>query len=99
MHFTLVFASHEAEDISFSICFNPCLVWVKGKEVVDNPHPENPEYQSGDLKNFLAKSNLEPTSNNVAVIIHPDGHGQQKDLDLLLEDISAIGFKSQTISF
>ncbi len=99
MHFTLVFQSHESEDLSISICFVPCICWVKGKDIVLNPHGENPVYKEGDLENFLLFSGFSPVEKNVAIIVHPEGHGTLQDLNLLKKDLSILGFTYQIMQF
>jgi hypothetical protein len=99
MHFTLVFHSYESEDLSISICFVPCAAFVKGKEVLFNPHPEYPEYRTGDIRDFISEFNIRPIDKNIAIIIHPGGHGQQKDLDLIVNDLSEMGYSIKTVLF
>lgn len=97
MHFTLIFQSHESEDLSISICFTPCIVWVKGRDEILNPHPENPNYLIGDLNTYLGKFNIVPVAKKAVVVVHPDGHGQQNDLDQLTKDLRSLDFHYQTI--
>jgi len=99
MHFTIVFQSHESEDLSFSICFIPCISWLKGKEIIFTPHSDDPKYKSGDLEEFLSHVNLKPIQKKALVIVHPDGHGTQNDLDLIIGDLNKLEYKHHVFSF
>jgi hypothetical protein len=99
MHFTLVFQSQESEDLSISICYIPCISWIKGKEIILTPHADQPNYQSGDLEEFLIRFNLKPIVKKVIVIVHPNGHGSQNDLDLLIDDLNELDFTHQVVFF
>jgi hypothetical protein len=96
MKFTIVFPSHEAEDLSIAAVFTPCLVWKEGKRELLNPHPQEPNYLKGDLKNLLAKTEigkrLSDSTQKVTVIAHSTGHATWQDLEHLVTDLEGSGF-------
>ena len=101
MKFTVVFPSQESEDLSVGVVFIPCICWVQGKKVLLNPHPDKPHYRKGDLQHFLdetrMRSQIDPAAKDVAVIAHPVGHGTEKDLSLLSEDLWEAGFEVKLV--
>lgn len=53
MKFNLVFESHESRDVSIGLVFVPCAAWVLGGKTLLKPHPREPHYRSGDLREVL----------------------------------------------
>lgn len=103
MHFTVVFNSHESYDLSYSLLFMPCPVWLRGGQEVLNLHPANPHYQRGDFRRLLEKEsiavNLADGPRQVAIVAHASGHGSEADLALLQSDLREEGFSVQMLSF
>lgn len=97
MHFTIVFTAHESVDLSFSLCFVPCPVWMQGDNMLLNLHPENPAYETGDLKQLLRYLPEQPAGKNVVVIVQPTGHGTAADQHLLVEELKALDFIPQVV--
>jgi hypothetical protein len=101
MKFTVVFPSHESKDHSFGVVFTPSICWVRGGQMVFNPHPLKPHYRKGDLRDFLDQTGTgaEITSElkSVVLVVHPNGHGTDKDLELLGEDLWEMGFEVQVV--
>lgn len=97
MKFTVVFPCHESQDLSVGVVFTPCISWVQGKRLLLNPHPDKPHYRKGDLQKFLDDTGLRQQitteSKNVSLIAHSVGHGTEKDLALLHEDLWEAGFE------
>ncbi|MEY5024805.1 MAG: hypothetical protein RLZZ244_333 [Verrucomicrobiota bacterium] len=101
MKFTVIFPSHESEDLSFGVVFVPCICWIQGNRILLNPHPDRPHYRKGELPLFLDRTNtrplLDPDRKNVVVVAHPVGHGTEKDLQLLQEDLWEAGFDTNLV--
>ena len=101
MKFTVVFPSHESQDCSFGVVFIPAICWVRGGQIVLNPHPSKPHYRKGDLREFLDKTEIgapvAASPQSVVVIVHPNGHGAEKDFELLQEDLWEAGFEVQVV--
>jgi hypothetical protein len=97
MKFTIVFPSHESEDLSIAAVFTPCLVWMQGKNVLLNPHPDYPHYRKGDLRTLFTESTirqkLSTHTNKVTVIAHSIGHGSEADLEHLKQDLTEHSFE------
>ncbi len=102
MKFTTVFPSPEGSDLSIAAVFTPCLVWKEGNMELLNPHPQNPHYLPGDLQALFAKVPLqfrmEDYSKQVALIVHPVGHGTAEYRELLLADLRAMGFEPKVLA-
>ena len=96
MKFTIVFPSHESEDLSIAAVFIPCLVWMQGEHQLLNPHPDYPHYSKGDLKTLLMDSamrqKISKHTNKVTVVAHSIGHGGEEDLENLVGDLEKEGF-------
>ena len=100
MKFTLVFPSLEAVDLSVGMTFQPCIVWTLGSKILLNPHREDPYYRVGDFqvlldllgsKNLLSHPRDRMAGLKIFIIVHAIGHGREKDLQLLEEDIASEG--------
>lgn len=93
---TIVFPSHESKDLSVGGIFVPCFSWaIGGRNYV--PHPDYPHYRLGDFKYLLqlVKSWFPDESflQEVAVVIHSNGHGTRRDVEKLLKDIRRNGLE------
>jgi hypothetical protein len=101
MKATLVFNSNESEDISIGMVFTPCLSWVIGKTVLLTPHRDYPNYRKGDLSALLDLSKLSnsvrKTEKKLAVVVHKIGHGEQSDIDQLLDEAVELGFSTTVV--
>lgn len=101
MRATLVFDSHESEDISIGMVFTPCLSWVVGKTVLLTPHRDYPSYRIGDLSTLLdlpaLSSRLSRVNKKLVVVVHEAGHGEQSDIDQLLDEAMSLGFSVTTV--
>ena len=97
MKFTVVFPSHESQDLSFGVVFIPCICWVRGDRVLQNPHRNAPHYRKGDLQCFFQETgvsrSLDKSHKKVVVLAHQIGDGTEKDLELLQEDLWEAGFE------
>jgi hypothetical protein len=97
MKFTIVFPSHESSDLSIAAVFTPCLVWKEGKKQLLNPHPDNPNYQKGDLQQLFAetavKDRIAKHTKKVTVVAHSTGNGTEEHLGLLVKDLEDVGFE------
>jgi hypothetical protein len=96
MKVTIVFPSHESKDLSVGGIFVPCFSWaIGGKNHV--PHPDYPHYRLGDFKYLLelieSRFLNESLIQKVAVVIHSNGHGSERDIERLLKDIPRNGFE------
>ena len=94
MHFTLVFDSPEQTDLSYSICFIPCPVWVRGEKEILNLHSDYPDYRNGDLSVLINKEKLNSRvkSKKLLIVVHESGHGSTGDLELLENEARDSGF-------
>lgn len=101
MKFTIVFPSHESEDLSVAAVFTPCLVWKIGSKEILNPHPENPHYQRGDLKQLLDETDISKRisdhTKRVTVVAHTIGHGTSQYLQDLVADLKKEGFEPSAV--
>ena len=101
MHFELTIRSEKtlANHFSYGLVFIPCPVWVKGDNHLINLNPSSPEYQKGSIKQLIEKENLYHiiTEGPEAVLVVNDiGHGTEKDLTTLKEDLVDEGFRVKT---
>ena len=102
MHFTLVFnvLSKEGPSIAVNLVFHPCAIWRIGDwELV--PNTGGPEYCSGFVDELelrdggllmrLESNGFDTQASDmmVTVICHPNGHGTENDLEVLLDDLRA----------
>ncbi len=96
MKFTIVFPSHEDQDLSIGAVFKPCLVWMEGQKDILIPHPEDPHYNGGEVKVLLAhplvKGRIAEDSKSVTVIVHPTDYIEPTALHLLVKDLQDEGF-------
>ena len=106
MYFTLVFKndSNEGPTVSYDLCFHPCVVWYNnGKEVLI-PNSEVPSYEKGYLELLISKESESgfikkdfSNFNQIWVICHEQGHGDENDLKLIQEDINDRGYMYKII--
>tara|TARA_R110000737_G_scaffold346109_1_gene375514 strand:- start:198 stop:530 length:333 start_codon:yes stop_codon:yes gene_type:complete len=106
MHFTLVFDSNECHDLSFSLVFTAAPVWKSGRQTIVNLTKEGlagPYLQAGGLKLLLDKGEvlkkLAKDRKNVVLVIHPEGHGCEKSLTIIRQELSDEGFSIKEINF
>lgn len=103
MHFTVVFESYEACDLSFGLVFVPCPVWKQGKREIKNLHPSDPSFRPGDLVPLIELERIEdqlaPGKRNAVVLVHEEGYGTQADLETLCRDLRESRFVTQIIEF
>ncbi len=103
MHFTVVFESHEAVDLSYGLVFVPCPVWIKGQREIKNLHPSDPIYLPGDLVHLIERERIEdqlaPGRRNAVVLVHEEGYGTQADLEALCRDLREARFVTQIVEF
>lgn len=95
MKFTVVFPSHESKDLSFGYVFIPCPCWIRGEEILINLHPEYGEYRNGDFQkilDYMDYPELDEMNSKVILVIHPEGHGGESDLEQLVQEINSCGF-------
>lgn len=101
MYFTLVFKnnSNEGPTVSYDVCFHPCAVWYNNGEEVLIPNSEVPSYKKGYLSALISKESESgfikkdfSNFNQILVICHEQGHGDENDLKNLLADIKQEDF-------
>ena len=101
MHFTVVFKSHESVDLSYSVVFTPCPVWMQGTKEVVNVHPDSPHYEPGDLIPLLESTDIEAKLGDgvrmATIVAHPDGHGTYEYLKALREDLEDHAFEVMVV--
>jgi len=101
MKATLVFKSHESMDLSIGMVFTPCITWRIHRGLILNPHAENPHYLPGDFQRLLHLPIFDDfnryDNGKIVVVTHPEGHGTQEYIDLLLDDIKSQGIKFKVI--
>lgn len=102
MKATLVFQSHESVDLSVGMVFVPCICWVINKKIISNPHPENPNYIKGDFQKLVKLPQFSHLKNalnkKLILVIHPEGHGAQSDIEMLIQDIKMEHYEVEIIS-
>ena len=101
MHFELTIRPEKALDkhFSYGLVFIPCPVWVKGDEQIINLNPSSPEYHKGSIKRLIEKENLQHIINEgseAVLVVNDIGHGTEKDLTTLKEDLVDEGFRVKT---
>lgn len=115
MYFTLIFEDgKEGPARIYDLVYHPCPVWMKGEEIITVPDASNPKYQIGHLEALFSTGKgddedyyNEPakifdfglTHSTVLVCVHPGGHGESKDLELLCEDLSNHDFVPKVVDF
>ena len=97
MHFTVVFSPSETPDLSYSLCFVPCPVWMQGNHEIVNLHPDDPCYVPGDFESLVHKIPHSDYAKNIVLVVHPGGHGTEADLNNLTEEIMNMGFKPNVV--
>ena len=104
MYFTLLFKNdtNEGPTLSYDLCFHPCAVWYSDGQELLIPNPEIPCYVKGYLFDLITKESSRglikkdfSIFNKILVICHKQGHGDEDDLKLLLEDISDNNYVSE----
>jgi len=98
MKFTVVFLSNDSTDLSYGLTFIPCPTWVRGDRIILKLNPENPHYQAGSVHRLLIGQGLSlprkcDPPQPCTVVIHPNGHGSWPDLQALVADLKAEGFR------
>lgn len=100
MKATIVFPSHESDDLSVGGIFIPCFSWQIGKKNYV-PHSGFPYYRLGDFDYLLKLVDFrlsgDAFARKVVVVIHPNGHGVQKDIENLFNDIQMNGFEYKAV--
>ena len=115
MYFTLIFEDgKEGPSRTYDLVYHPCPVWMIGGEIISTPESSNPHYQIGHLDSLFSagKGDDEDYYNEpakiadyhlhfttVLVCVHPGGHGETKDLELLCEDLSNHNFVPKVVDF
>jgi hypothetical protein len=100
MHFTVVFESHEATDLSYGMAFAASAMWLQGSRQVVNLHPDHPGYDRGDLVALLEAEDVGSRSagtGRAVVVVHSTGNGTEADLDNLMADLRAAGFDAVVV--
>ena len=101
MRFTLVFSKSETDDVALSCIFAPCLIWKMGQRTLLNPHPSYPLYQRGDFQNLISSravgKSIKESSKKMCLITHAIGHGTERCLERLTEDLLAEGFAPEIV--
>ena len=98
MKFTLVFAGTEASAQAVGLAFMPGPCWLRCGDEVGNllvNMSDQPHFRLGSVERLLAvRPDLAPArpAAPVVVVAHPIGHGSERDLELLLEDLANSGF-------
>ncbi|MBM3454047.1 MAG: hypothetical protein FJX80_02745 [Bacteroidetes bacterium] len=98
MQFTFVFSSKEAHSLCYSLHFAPCPIWYEGNKEVVNLHPKNPTCQEGDVKKLLEVAGITKSPEKVVIVVHPEGHGTNADLQMLLNDLHVLNIKHNVIN-
>ena len=101
MHFELTIRSEKSLDkhFSYGLVFIPCPVWVKGDNHLINLNPSSPEYHKGSIKQLIDKENLHQIISEgpeAVLVVNDIGHGTEKDLITLKEDLVDEGFRVKT---
>ena len=115
MYFTLIFEDgKEGPARTYDLVYHPCPIWMKGGETITIPDGNNPHYQIGHLDALFSAgkdddedyynepvkmSDFGLTHTTVLVCVHPGGHGESKDLELLCEDLSNHNFVPKVVDF
>ena len=106
MYFTLVFKndSNEGPTVSYDVCFHPCATWYNNGEEVLVPNSEVPSYEKGYLSALISKESESrfikkdfSSFNQIIVICHELGHGDENDLNNLIEEITNEEFQYKII--
>lgn len=99
MRFSLVFENHE-EGIgaSYDLLFAPCPIWVLGDHHVINLNRDSPYLQPKSVNRLVEKEKLQYVK-KCAIIVHNIGHGGEKDLHLIEDDLKDLGMSYRVIRF
>jgi hypothetical protein len=101
MKFTLIFTSHENNDLTLGCIFVPSLLWVRGQRKLLNPHPNVPLYQKSDFQGLLENtdvgSEINQSRKRMCLVVHEIGHGTSACLKLLKEDLLESGFEPKVV--
>ena len=101
MYFTLIFKNdlNEGPTVSYDVCFHPCAVWYSNGKRILIPNPNVPSYEKGYLSALISKESESgfikkdfSNFNQILIICHEQGHGDENDLKVLTSDIKGQGF-------
>ena len=107
MFFTLIFpGDRHGPKATYNLVFHPLPIWMKDGNEIINPGKDSEgkvlggvEYKLGYLQGLIDKEELSPNPNpNVAICVHPGGHGTEKDLESLLEDLANSSFEPTVVT-
>ena len=92
MHFSLFFQDDNNGILPFyQMVYVPCVAWYKnGQELFISKHA-GPHFQNGDFMDLINLENID-NSRQVAIIVHEGGHGIERDLNALVDEIKGAGF-------
>ena len=102
MHFNVRFTSDDTyeKNFSYGLVFVPTPVWIKGSQKLIIINNGGPKYKKGGVIQLIKEEKLDKylVSKNPRAIISIDkiGHGNTKDLNVLIDDLTDNGI---TISF
>ena len=97
VHFHITLMSNETyeKDFSFGIVFIPGATFVIGEQKVLIPDQSTPEYKVGFMERFfdaVPEYNIKGTHKKAYVFVENIGHGTDKDIKNLLQDLKDQNF-------
>ena len=105
MHFDIIFRSSNhatyQTNLSYGLVFIPTPCWAKYDDIIiKNPCWSDtytgPEYRKGGVKKLIQTESLEQflkTDLEAVIVIRNIGHGSDKDLNTLKDDLIDEGFR------
>ena len=103
MHFKVTFSSDSLQRRSFMLLFIPNPCWVlpdpqegSNKYIILAKVNLSPYYEVGGVSRLGGRvRGIVPASetSRAEVTVFQDGHGQQRDLDYLIADLEAVGYR------
>ena len=101
MKITLIFPSRESEDLSFGACFIASFAWVQGNKIVKE-YPHSPKYPEGALGDLISelklKQKIPSDQSDLVIVKHPNGHGEEDDINAISKEATSHGFKPRVVS-
>lgn len=101
MKMTLIFPSRESEDLSFGACYIASFAWLQGNKIVKE-YPHSPKYPEGALGDLISelklKQKIPSDQSDLVIVKHPNGHGDEDDINAISKEATSHGFKPRVVS-
>ena len=101
MKMTLIFPSRENEDLSFGASYIASFAWLQGNKIVKE-YPNCAKYPKKALQDLISelklKQKIPSDQSDLVIVKHPNGHGDEDDINALKKDAVSLGFKPNVVT-